>query len=54
MDLGGWLRSLGLEQYEAALYDNAIDEKVLPRLTLLPRLAFRKNITIPTVTRQLD
>ncbi len=33
MDLGGWLRSLGLEQYEAAFRDNAIDEKVLPRLT---------------------
>ncbi len=33
MDLGGWLRSLGLEQYEAAFRDNAIDEKVLPSLT---------------------
>ena len=33
MDLGGWLRSLGLEQYEAAFRENAIDEKVLPRLT---------------------
>ena len=33
MDLGGWLRNLGLEQYEAAFRDNAIDEKVLPRLT---------------------
>jgi len=33
MDLGGWLRSLGLEQYEAAFRDNAINEKVLPRLT---------------------
>ena len=33
MDVGGWLRSLGLEQYEAAFRDNAIDEKVLPRLT---------------------
>ena len=28
-----WLRSLGLEQYEAAFRDNAIDEKVLPTLT---------------------
>ena len=25
MDLGGWLRSLGLEQYEAAFRENAID-----------------------------
>ena len=33
MDLGGWLRSLGLEQYEAAFRANAIDEKLLPRLT---------------------
>ncbi len=33
MDLGGWLRSLGLEQYEAAFRDNAINEKVLPHLT---------------------
>ena len=33
MDLGGWLRTLGLEQYEAAFRENAIDEKVLPRLT---------------------
>jgi class 3 adenylate cyclase len=33
MDLGGWLRSLGLEQYEAAFRENAINEKVLPNLT---------------------
>ena len=33
MDLGRWLRSLGLEQYEAAFRENAIDEKVLPDLT---------------------
>ena len=33
MDIDGWLRSLGLEQYAAAFRDNAIDEKVLPRLT---------------------
>ena len=32
-DIDGWLRSLGLEQYAAAFRDNAIDEKVLPRLT---------------------
>jgi hypothetical protein len=28
MDLGGWLRSLGLEQYEAAFRDNVIDHTV--------------------------
>jgi class 3 adenylate cyclase/predicted ATPase len=33
LDIDGWLRSLGLEQYEAAFRDNAINEKVLPRLT---------------------
>ena len=33
MDVVVWLRSLGLEQYEAAFHENAIDEKVLPRLT---------------------
>jgi SAM domain (Sterile alpha motif) len=32
VDIGGWLRSLGLEQYEAAFRDNAITEKVLPKL----------------------
>ena len=33
MDIGGWLRSLGLDQYEAAFRNNAIDETVLPSLT---------------------
>lgn len=33
MDLGGWLRRLGLEQYEAAFRENAISEKILPNLT---------------------
>jgi class 3 adenylate cyclase/predicted ATPase len=33
MDLGGWLRSLGLEQFEAAFRENAIDDTVLPNLT---------------------
>jgi class 3 adenylate cyclase len=33
MDVGGWLRSLGLGQYEAAFRENAITEKVLPNLT---------------------
>ena len=33
MDLGCWLRSLGLEQYEAAFRENAIDDSVLPSLT---------------------
>ena len=33
MDVGGWLRSLGLGKYEAAFRDNEIDETVLPNLT---------------------
>ena len=33
MDVGGWLRALGLEQYEAAFRENEISEKVLPNLT---------------------
>src|SRR5215471_8361367 len=33
MDLGGWLRSLGLGQYEAAFRENEIDETVLRSLT---------------------
>jgi class 3 adenylate cyclase/predicted ATPase len=33
MDLGRWLRSLGLQQYEAVFRENAIDETVLPDLT---------------------
>jgi len=33
MDVGDWLRSLGLGQYEAAFRENAIDSKVLPKLT---------------------
>jgi class 3 adenylate cyclase len=33
MDLGDWLRSLGLGQYEAAFRENAIDRSVLSDLT---------------------
>ena len=31
MDVGSWLRSLGLDQYEAQFRDNKIDADVLPR-----------------------
>jgi hypothetical protein len=34
MDVGGWLKSLGLEQYQAAFRENEIDGAVLPKLTL--------------------
>src|SRR6476619_2204402 len=33
MDVGIWLRSLGLERYEAAFRENEIDHTVLPNLT---------------------
>ena len=33
MDVVVWLRSLGLEEYEAAFRENDIDETVLPNLT---------------------
>src|SRR4026208_1460045 len=34
MDIGSWLRGLGLERYEAAFRENEIDETVLPTLTV--------------------
>jgi class 3 adenylate cyclase len=34
MDIAAWLRSLGLEQYEAAFRENRIEADVLPRLTV--------------------
>ena len=33
MDVGSWLRGLGLERYEAAFRENEIDETLLPALT---------------------
>jgi SAM domain (Sterile alpha motif)/Adenylate and Guanylate cyclase catalytic domain len=33
MDLGDWLRSLGLEEYETAFRQNHIDDAILPSLT---------------------
>ncbi len=33
MDIGGWLRSLGLEEYETAFRENKVDPAVLPKLT---------------------
>jgi len=44
MDIGSWLRGLGLERYEQAFRENEIDEEVLPHSPLrrrrpLPRRA---------------
>ena len=33
MDIGGWLRGLGLQRYEQAFRENEIDLRVLPELT---------------------
>src|SRR5258706_13764272 len=33
MDVGGWLRDLGLGRYEPVFIENAIDSDVLPELT---------------------
>ena len=33
MDVGGWLRSLGLERHEAAFRENAIDADILRDVT---------------------
>ena len=33
MDVGDWLRSLGLEEYEAVIRQNKIDSEVLSELT---------------------
>ena len=32
MDIGGWLRTIDLEQYEVAFRENNIDDSVLPSL----------------------
>jgi hypothetical protein len=34
MDIGGWLRGLGLERYAEAFRENEIDLRVLPELTV--------------------
>src|SRR3984893_12609237 len=34
MDVGGWLRGLGLGQYEEKFRDNKIDADLLPRMTV--------------------
>jgi hypothetical protein len=33
LDIGTWLRGLGLGQYESAFRDNDVDAEVLPQLT---------------------
>ncbi len=33
MDIGDWLRQLGLERYEQTFRDNGVEPRVLPELT---------------------
>src|SRR5579883_1946612 len=33
LDVGAWLQRLGLDEYEAAFRDNAVDGDVLPKLS---------------------
>jgi hypothetical protein len=33
VDIASWLHSLGMQQYETAFRDNAIDVAILPELT---------------------
>jgi ubiquinone/menaquinone biosynthesis C-methylase UbiE len=35
MDVAAWLRALGLERYDEAFRDNAIEVEILPDLTVL-------------------
>jgi len=37
MDLGDWLRSLGLGQYKAGFRENAVDDTLLPVFTRTSR-----------------
>ena len=42
MDIGAWLRSLGLGKYEAAFRENDIDETVLPALPCTSARGWRR------------
>jgi hypothetical protein len=33
VDIGAWLRQLGLERYEEAFRENEIDAEILPKLS---------------------
>jgi hypothetical protein len=48
MELGEWLRSLGLEKYEAVLRDNEIDHAVLPKPS--PRTRFSLGARLKLLT----
>ena len=45
MDIATWLYGLGLEQYEKAFRDNAIDAAILPELTAEDAAGFARDDT---------
>ncbi len=48
MEIGVWLRGLGLEQYEPAFRDNDIDAEVLPELTANDLIEHRRDLGRPS------
>jgi hypothetical protein len=47
MDVGDWLRSLVLGQYEAAFRDNVVDGAVLPKLAVDDLKAMARTAVLP-------
>jgi SAM domain (Sterile alpha motif) len=59
MDVGGWLRGLGLSQYEEKFRDDKIDADVLPQLTAddlrdIWRFSSARFPPVATFRRRLD
>ena len=48
MDVAGWLRQLGLEQYEAAFRENDVNLAVLPSLTAEDLKGPRRHLRRPS------
>jgi hypothetical protein len=48
MAIGGSLRSLGLERYEAALRENEIDEAVLPKELGVTAVGIASSCSMPS------
>jgi hypothetical protein len=52
MDIAGWLRSLGLEQYEPVFRENAINEKILPHGGSPEGHGHRASLGMPNAARR--
>jgi hypothetical protein len=46
MDIGRWLRSLGLEEYETAFRQNKVDAAVVPMAAMDEAVGFRSIIVL--------